>query len=228
MASANNQSTETPSTDFTKTWRYKVGLTMIIVGNLGILFALVMPALGAGTGTVGAWSWAARLVSLASIIFLGKAGFKAIKSKFVGAVKASYTGSVGKTRNKCQCRIWGHPILAVILVAIWAATGNELGSKILWVQLLKEPRFKKQISKHEYRDGFKASAGNPKQIQKTNFQIFKTHTPIPSGTILRLFGHQNCFGHCIFCHSDLFRDSIFEFRVLTPTKSFLKSAKENK
>jgi hypothetical protein len=89
---AQDNASATTDSDFTKTWRYKTGLTMIIVGNLGILFALTMPALGAGAGTVGAVVLGGELVSLASIIFLGKAGFKAIKSKFVGAIKASYTG----------------------------------------------------------------------------------------------------------------------------------------
>lgn len=80
MTSSGNQSTATPDTAFTKTWRYKVGLTMIIVGNLGILFALVMPALGVGAGAVGALVVGGEVVSLASIVFLGKEGFKAISN----------------------------------------------------------------------------------------------------------------------------------------------------
>ena len=82
MNTQDNASATTDS-DFTKTWRYKVGLTMIIVGNLGILFALAMPAFGAGTSTVGTMVIGGEALSLASIIFLGKAGFKAIKSKFI-------------------------------------------------------------------------------------------------------------------------------------------------
>ena len=120
MVSENTQSTDTPSTDFTKTWRYKVGLTMIIVGNLGILLALAMPALGAGAGIVGAMVLGGELVSLASIIFLGKAGFKAIKSKFVGAIKASYTGSVGKTRHYIGVALLCANVLTTFILAFYA------------------------------------------------------------------------------------------------------------
>ena len=99
MTSADNQATASLDTDFTKTWRYKLGFTMIVVGNLAILAGLVMPALGAGAGTVGAMVVGGEIVSLGSIIFLGKAGFKAIKSKFVGAIKTSYIQPVGKGRH---------------------------------------------------------------------------------------------------------------------------------
>jgi hypothetical protein len=99
MTTSDTQSTATPDTDFTKTWRYKIGLTMIIVGNLGIVLALAMPALGAGAGTVGAMVVGGEIISLASIAFLGKAGFMAIKSKFTGFVKSTYTGPIGKGRH---------------------------------------------------------------------------------------------------------------------------------
>ena len=120
MTSPDNQSTASPDTDFTKTWRYKVGFTMIIVGNLGILFALGMPALGAGTGTVGAMVVGGELVSLASIVFLGKAGFKAIKSKFVGAIKASYTGPTGKTRHYIGIALLCTNVLTTFILAFYA------------------------------------------------------------------------------------------------------------
>jgi len=99
MVSENTQSPDTPSTDFTKTWRYKVGFTMIVVGNLGIVIALFLPALGVDTGTVGAMVVGGELLSLASIVFLGKAGFKAIKSKIFGFVKSSYTGPISRSRT---------------------------------------------------------------------------------------------------------------------------------
>ena len=120
MTSSDNQSTATPDTAFTKTWRYKVGLTMIIVGNLGILFALVMPALGVGAGAVGALVVGGEIVSLASIAFLGKEGFKAIKSKFVGAIKASYTGPVGKTRHYVGVTLLCTNVLTTFILAFYA------------------------------------------------------------------------------------------------------------
>ncbi len=110
----------TPDPDFTKTWRYKVGLTMIIGGNLGILFALVMPALGAGAGTVGAMVLGGEAISLASIVFLGKAGFKAIKSKFFAFVKASYAGPVRKTRHYIGVALLCTNVLTTFILALYA------------------------------------------------------------------------------------------------------------
>lgn len=85
--------------DFTKTWRYKAGLTLIIVGNGILLLGIVMPALGAGAGTVGTMVVGGEVISLASIAFLGKEGFKAIKNKALGFIKSTYTGAVGPTRH---------------------------------------------------------------------------------------------------------------------------------
>jgi hypothetical protein len=120
MTSSDNQSTATPDTAFTKTWRYKTGLTMIIVGNLGILFALVMPALGVGAGAVGALVVGGEVVSLASIVFLGKEGFKAIKSKFFAFVKASYAGSVGKPRHYIGVALLCTNVLTTFILAFYA------------------------------------------------------------------------------------------------------------
>ena len=121
MTSQNNQPSALPDSEFTKSWRYKVGLTMIIVGNLGILLALVLSALGVGAGTVGAMVVGGEIVSLASIVFLGKAGFKAIKSKFVGAVKASYTGPVSKTRHYFGIMLLLTNLLITAILALYAA-----------------------------------------------------------------------------------------------------------
>ena len=120
MTVSDVQSETAPATDFTRSWRYKVGLTMIIVGNLGILAALAMPALGAGAGTVGAMVVGGEIISLASIVFLGKAGFKAIKSKFVGAIKASYTGPVGKTRHYVGVTLLCTNVLTTFVLAFYA------------------------------------------------------------------------------------------------------------
>ena len=112
-----------PVDDFRRTWRYKVGLTMIVVGNLGILLGMVMSAFGAGAGTVGTLVVGGELLSLASIIFLGKAGFKAIKSKFVGAIKADYAKPVGKGRHYIGITLlWVNMLTAYILLVFgWAS-----------------------------------------------------------------------------------------------------------
>ena len=52
--STETQSSEKAPEDFTRTWRYKVGLFMIIVGNGVIVLGLFLPALGFGASVVGA------------------------------------------------------------------------------------------------------------------------------------------------------------------------------
>lgn len=99
MSSVPDQSPPAPAEDFTKSWRYKAGLTLIIVGNGILLLGIVIPILGAGAGTVSAMVIGGEIISLASIAFLGKEGFKAIKNKALGFVKSTYTGSVGPTRH---------------------------------------------------------------------------------------------------------------------------------
>ena len=81
MNSVPDQTPSSPAEDFTNTWRYKAGLTLIIVGNGILLLGIVMPALGAGASTVGTMVIGGEVISLASIAFLGKEGFKAIKNK---------------------------------------------------------------------------------------------------------------------------------------------------
>ncbi len=120
MSSPDNQSTATPDTAFTKTWRYKIGLAMIIVGNLGILLALGMPALGADGGTVGAMVVGGELLSLASIIFLGKEGFKTIKAKFTGFIKAGYVKPVGKVRHYIGIALLCTNVLTTAILALYA------------------------------------------------------------------------------------------------------------
>ena len=123
MTSSQNPTQAAPTADFTKTWRYKLGFKMIVVGNLGILLGLVISAFGAGAGIVGALVVGGELLSLASIIFLGKAGFKAIKSKFFGAVKATYTRPVGMGRHYIGIMLlWTNMLTTYILVVFgWAS-----------------------------------------------------------------------------------------------------------
>ena len=123
MTSSDYSSTASLDTDFTKTWRYKLGFTMIVVGNLGILLGMVMSAFGAGASTVGALVVGGEIVSLASIIFLGKSGFKAIKAKFVGAIKADYAKPVGKGRHYIGIALlWTNMVATYILVVYgWAS-----------------------------------------------------------------------------------------------------------
>ena len=159
MNSSGNQSTEKTSADFTRTWRYKVGLAMIILGNGIILLALVMPALGAGAGTVGSMVLGGELISLASIVFLGKEGFKAIKSKVFAFVKESYTGAVGPTRHYIGIALIGTSVAASYITAlylwtvfgasaadtpppiVWGLDFAQQESLVLWLFLIQEISF---------------------------------------------------------------------------------------
>ena len=125
MTSSDNPSEKASAADFTRTWRYKIGLTMIIVGNLGILIAMVLPAVGVGAGTVGAMVVGGEIVSLASIVFLGKEGFKAIKSRFFAFVKSSYTGPVGPKRHYIGITLLATNVVIhyIVLLYLWDAFG---------------------------------------------------------------------------------------------------------
>jgi hypothetical protein len=89
----------TSTEDFTKTWRYKLGLFLIVVGHLVIAGALVLPLLGASAAVVGAAVLSGELMSMASIVFLGKDGFLAIKKKVFGFLKRGFTAEVGPARH---------------------------------------------------------------------------------------------------------------------------------
>ena len=123
--------------DFTSTWRYKVGLALIIAGNGILLLGIFMPALGAGAGTVGTMVIGGEIISLASIVFLGKAGFKAIKNKALGFLKSSYTGPVGQTRHYLGITLLAsnviiHYIIALYLWDVFGASSAEGPAPLIW------------------------------------------------------------------------------------------------
>ena len=137
MTSADTQSTASLDTDFTKTWRYKVGLTMIIVGNGIILIGLLLPLLGVGAGTVGAMVLGGEVVSLASIAFLGKEGFKAIKAKAFAFVKAGYAARVGPIRHYIGIALMGTNVVTTYITILYAwtafkATTPENPIPVIW------------------------------------------------------------------------------------------------
>ena len=128
---------ETGGQDFTKTWRYKVGLGLIIVGNGILLLGIIMPALGAGASTVGTMVIGGEIISLASIAFLGKEGFKAIKNKALGFIKSTYTGSVGATRHYLGITLLAsnviiHYIIALYLWDVFGASSAEGPAPLIW------------------------------------------------------------------------------------------------
>ena len=85
--------------DFKQSYRYRVGLTLIIVGHLTLGVAWLLPFFGVGLGMAGFLMLSGEAMALLSILFLGKEGFKAIKAKVFRAAKAGFTAPVGKVRH---------------------------------------------------------------------------------------------------------------------------------
>ena len=79
MQTPDEQASATQASDFTQTWRYKIGLGLIIIGHVGILLGVLGGFIGFGAATIGALVVGGEIVALASIVFLGKDGFIAIK-----------------------------------------------------------------------------------------------------------------------------------------------------
>ena len=159
MNVSNEQSVTAATDDFTKTWRYKVGLFMIVVGNLGILSAVLLGMVGLSAPTVGALVVGGEVVSLASIVFLGKDGFKAIKSKVISAARASYTAPVGKTRHYIGIALLLSNVVTNFLMmvyawesfalassqdpspGVWGLNIEQQGSLVFWLFLIGEMSF---------------------------------------------------------------------------------------
>ena len=157
--SLSDSSTEaTTAEDFTRTWRYKIGLTLIIGGNVGIVVGVLLGFVGVGAATIGALVVGGEIVSLASIVFLGKEGFMAIKNKVVAAAKSSYTQPVGHTRHRIGIALlvaniatnflmmlyaWDafEGATAVPTANVWGLDIEEQGSLVLWLFMIGELSF---------------------------------------------------------------------------------------
>jgi hypothetical protein len=120
MTTSGTQLTAAPDADFTKTWRYKVGLFMFIAGNLGIPGAAVLGLLGFGTATVGTFAAGGEILAWTSIVFLGMQGFKTLERKVTGFFKASYTASVGRTRHYIGITLLLTNVVTTYIMMIYA------------------------------------------------------------------------------------------------------------
>jgi hypothetical protein len=159
MTAPDYQPEATPTADFRKTWRYKVGLTLIVGGHVILLIGIVLPFLGMSAAISGASVLGGEVIGLASIVFLGKEGFKAIKSKMFGAVKASYTAQVGRTRHTIGIILFCANVLTTYTFAayawvvfgritpdnpfpeIWGLSFDQQQSMVLWLFLAGEITF---------------------------------------------------------------------------------------
>ncbi len=120
MTASGTSSKQITAEDFTKSWQYKVGLFLIVVGNLGILVGMSLGLFGVSAATIGAIMIGGEIISLASIVFLGKEGFKAIKNKVFGFVKSTYTKPISKPRHYLGISLLLTNILTTYLMMIYA------------------------------------------------------------------------------------------------------------
>ncbi len=145
--------------DFSQTWRYKLGLGLIIIGNGGIVLGMLLGLAGVGAATVGVLMVGGEIVSLASIVFLGKEGFKAIKNKVVVFAKTSYTTPVGRTRHYIGIALLLTNVVTTYVMVIyawdafdaaavegpaatvWGLDIEQQGSLVLWLFMIGELSF---------------------------------------------------------------------------------------
>ena len=93
---------------------------MIVAGNLGIVGAVLLGFVGLGAATVGAIVVAGEIISLASIVFLGKEGFMAIKNKIIAFAKSTYTEPVGRTRHRIGIVLLLTNVVTTYIMMIYA------------------------------------------------------------------------------------------------------------
>ncbi len=159
MSTSETQSAETPAEDITGTWRYKVGLFMIIAGNGVIVLGLFLPMLGFSASVVGTAVLGGEVVSLGSIAFLGKEGFKAIKSKFFAFIGSGFAAEVGPTRHYIGIALLCTNVVTTYLIAayawvafeattperplpdIWGLNFAQQGDLVFWLLLIGEVSF---------------------------------------------------------------------------------------
>ena len=121
MVTSENPSKELPAEDFTRTWRYKLGLGLIIFGHLILVMGILLPMLGLASGSLaGLLVVGGEVVALTSIVFLGKAGFLAIKSKVFAFVKAGYAGPVSPMRHYIGIVLLCTNVITTYLMVLYA------------------------------------------------------------------------------------------------------------
>ena len=88
--------------------RYRLGLGVFIVGNALAIGGVLLPVLGFAKGSmvgvIAVMLGAGEVISLASIFFLGKEGFKELKSKLFGLFKRVPSGEpISRRRHRLGC-----------------------------------------------------------------------------------------------------------------------------
>ena len=99
------------------TLRYRLGLGVFAVGNLLALSGLLMPAFGLAkgrmVGVIAVILGAGEVISLSSIVFLGKQGFKELKSRLFAMLKRPVRGEkISERRHRTGCTLLaGHVVV---------------------------------------------------------------------------------------------------------------------
>lgn len=112
------------SADATHTFRYKLGIFLFVAGNLAVVGGILAPLVGLasvlGAATIGAVIVGGEAVALTSIVFIGKAGFLALKGKIGASVKEGFTAPVGKTRHMVGITLFLLNVFALYLTVYYA------------------------------------------------------------------------------------------------------------
>ena len=149
--------------DFTKTWRYKLGLGLFVLGQVALVVGILLPVLklapAGHSGLVGVLIVGGELVSLSSIVFLGKEGFKALKSKIFGFFKKGYAAPVSRARHYLGIALLLTNVATTYMLlvyswtafdrttadspmpAVWGLDFAQQGSMVLWLFLIGELSF---------------------------------------------------------------------------------------
>lgn len=129
---------------FKKSWRYKLGLLMIIGGHVIMFASMIMPAVGLLSGGMAAAGVVVgEVISLASIVFLGKQGFLAIKAKVVGAVKAEFARPIGRMRHTIGLilLLLNFGASCTLLVFAWTSYDAAPGSVVWGIPIEEQATF---------------------------------------------------------------------------------------
>lgn len=99
------------------TLRYRLGLTVFVIGNLLAMAGLLLPALGLATGrmvgVVAIMLAAGEIISWCSIFLLGKEGFSALKTRLFALLKRTPSGApVSQRRHRIGCALLGLHVVA--------------------------------------------------------------------------------------------------------------------
>ena len=132
--------------NFNKTWRYKAGLGLFIIGNVLLVTGILMPMMGLGNaGLISALVVGGEIISLSSIVFLGKAGFKTLKGKIFGAAKAGFHKPVGRVRHYVGIALFCLNTVSLYLIVDYAVAAFDAASMetpvaIVWGMDLSQQR----------------------------------------------------------------------------------------